>query len=477
MTGRGDPLVAALAEVVGPRHVLTDPDVLGSYTTDWTGRWRGTARLAVRPGLTREVVDVVRACAAADAPLVPQGGNTGLVGGSVPMAGEVVLSLSRLTSLEPVDSAAGAVTAGAGVTLAGLQRHVGEVGLEVPIDFAARESATLGGVVATNAGGERVARHGVTRAQLRGVEAVLADGSVLTRLAGLVKDNVGYDLPGLLCGSEGTLAVLTRVRLRLVPRPAHRVVSLVAVPTVAVAVRVATALRADVPGLEAAELVPAEGMALVRRRTGLPAPVAQDAPAYVLVEHAGSTDPTDAVVEALAGLPGVLDAAVATDPAGRAGLWRYREVLTDAVGAEGVPVKLDVAVPVAALHELVDRMPAVVAGVVPGARLWSWGHLLEGNLHVNVIGAGERADGLTDAVLRLVAGLDGTISAEHGVGRAKIRWVELCRGPGDLAAMAAVKRALDPAGLLNPGVLLPPAPPPRPPDPPPEPPPGKVAAY
>lgn len=459
--GPPDALAAALAEVVGAPHVLTDPSVLASYATDWTGRWRGTARLVVRPASTAEVAEVVRRCAAADAPLVPQGGNTGLVGGSVPMAGEVILSLRRLDRIEPVDPTVGAVTAGAGVTLAGLQQHVGAAGLEVPIDFAARDSATLGGIVATNAGGERVVRHGVTRSQLRGVEAVLADGSVVTRLAGLVKDNVGYDLPGLLCGSEGTLGVLTRVRLRLVPRPAHRVVALIAVPGVAAAVRVGASLRDGVPGLEAAELLLAEGVALVRRRSGLPRPVSRNAPAYLLVEHAGSTDPTDAVAAALGALPDVLDAAVAADAdaAGRVALWRYREAHTEAVAAEGVPVKLDVAVPVLALVELVDRLPAVVAGAAPGSGLWSWGHLLEGNLHVNVVPAEDRtgsvAAAVTDAVLRLVTELGGTISAEHGIGRAKLDWVRLCRGPGDRAAMAVLKRALDPAGLLNPGVLLP----------------------
>ncbi len=218
-TAGGDALARRLIEAVGQDHVLTDPERTRSYETDWTGRWSGRARLVVRPRDTAQVAAVLRACGAAGVGVVPQGGNTGLVGGGVPRGGEVVLSLARLTELGPVDTAAGQVTAGAGVTLRALAEHAARAGLAYGVDFAARDSATVGGTVATNAGGIHVVRHGATRTQVLGLEAVLADGRVLRRMGGLPKDATGYDLPGLLTGSEGTLAVVTAARLRLVGVP------------------------------------------------------------------------------------------------------------------------------------------------------------------------------------------------------------------------------------------------------------------
>jgi len=219
ITSEGLPatLLVALRAVVGPGHVLVDPDLRASYEQDWTGRFGGSAGCVVRPADTAQVVAVVRACSAAGVPIVTQGGNTGLVGGAVPAGGEVVLSLRRLTTIGAVDVAAGQLTVGAGVTLADLQRHVRAAGADFGVDLAARDSATVGGLVATNAGGIRVLRYGSMRAQLMGAEAVLADGSVVSRLGGLAKDGTGYDLVSLLAGSEGTLAVLTTLRLRVVP--------------------------------------------------------------------------------------------------------------------------------------------------------------------------------------------------------------------------------------------------------------------
>jgi FAD/FMN-containing dehydrogenase len=448
-------LLDDLRAVVGADHVLVDADLRSSYETDWTGRFSGTATAVVRPADTAQVAAVVRACAAAGQPLVVQGGNTGLVGGSVPAGGEVLLSLTRLTSLGPVDAAAGQVTAGAGVTLASLQSHARAADLDFGVDLAARDSATVGGLVATNAGGIRVLRYGSMRAQVVGAEAVLADGSVVSRLGGLEKDNTGYDLVSLLCGSEGTLGVVTQVRLRLVPRLRARAVALLALPGTGTAVTVLPALRERLPDLAAAELFLADGLALVRSYGGLPAPFPVEHPAYLVVECAGRADPTDALVEAVSEVEGLLDATVATDSAGQRALWAYREQHTEAISAAGVPVKLDVSVPVGRLPELVERLPAVIAGPAPGARPILFGHVNEGNLHVNVLDAGERGEQVTDAVLRLVAELGGSISSEHGVGRAKVPWLGLSRSEPEIAAMRAIKGALDPHGLLNPGVLLP----------------------
>jgi FAD/FMN-containing dehydrogenase len=443
-----------LAAIVGTEHMLTDASITASYETDWTGRFRGRARCVVRPAGTQEVADVVGACAAERVPICVQGGNTGLVGGSVPVDGAVLVSLARLTEIDAVDVVSAQVTVGAGVTLAALQQRVRALGLDYGVDFAARESCTVGGMAATNAGGERVLRYGTTRAQVLGVEAVLADGTVVSRLAGLPKDNTGYDVISLLVGSEGTLGLITKLRLRLVPLYAGRAVALVAVEDTAAAVALVRSLRTALSSLEAAELFFADGLALVREKTGMPAPFGAEHAAYVLVECAQREDPTDDVLAALGEAEQVLDATVATDARGRHALWAYRESHTESINAAGVPVKLDVAVPLPALADCVAALPKTISAACPTARPILFGHVNEGNLHVNVLDALDRAEQVEDAVLRLVSSYGGSISAEHGVGRAKRPWLDLSRSPAEIAMMRSIKTALDPHGLLNPGVLL-----------------------
>jgi FAD/FMN-containing dehydrogenase len=447
-------LVASLRDIVGETHVLVDPDLRAPYETDWTRRFTGTARCVVRPASTDEVAAVVRVCAAAGAPIVVQGGNTGLVNGGVPASGsEVLLSLARLRDLEPVDVLEAQVTAGAGVTLEALQAHARAAGLDFGVDLAARSAATVGGLVATNAGGVRVLRYGSMRHQVTGLEAVLADGTVISRLTGLAKDNTGYDLTQLLAGSEGTLGIITRVRLRLVPPLPARAVALIGLSSTGDALSVLARAR-RLPGLAAAEVCYASGVSLVRTYAGLGAPFSEDFPVYLLVELAGGSDPTDELLEFLGGCEEIGDATVASDAAGRTKLWAYREAHTEAISAAGVPVKLDVSVPLAALADLVAELPTTVEKVAPGARTILFGHLNEGNLHVNILDAGASGVELTDAVLNLVAGYRGSISSEHGVGRAKARWLALSRTPAEITAMRRIKAALDPNGLLNPGVLL-----------------------
>jgi FAD/FMN-containing dehydrogenase len=448
-------LVQRLAEVVGAEHALTDPALTASYESDWTGRFTGHALAVVRPADTSQVAAVVRACGEAGAAICLQGGNTGLVGASVPADGAVLLSTARLRDIGPVDEVSAQVTVGAGVTLAALQQQVRSHGLDVGVDFAARDSCTIGGMVATNAGGERVLRYGTMRAQVLGIEAVLADGTVVSRLAGLPKDNTGYDVVSLLAGSEGTLGVITKLRLRLVPLLTARAVALVAVADTAASVDLVRAVRDRLPTLEAAELFYADGLALVREQTGMGAPFAADHPAYVLVECAAHADPTDDLLAALEEAPGVIDATVATDPRGRHALWAYRESHTESINAAGVPVKLDVAVPLTALAEAVAALPDAIASAAPNARTILFGHVNEGNLHVNVLDAVDEAEAVSDAVLKVVASYGGSISAEHGVGRAKRAWLHLSRSAEEIAMMRSIKDALDPRGLLNPGVLLP----------------------
>src|ERR687891_970398 len=295
---RTDRLLDRLTDAVGAAHVLTDDSVTKVYGTDGPGRWEGLKAAVVRPGSTEEVVAAVRACAEARVAIVPQGGNTGLVGGSIPHDGEVVLSLRRLDTIESVDPVERTIGAGAGVTLAAAQDAAASVGLMLGIDLAARDSATLGGIVATNAGGLRFVRHGPTRWQLVGVEAVLADGSVLRRWSGLLKDNVGYDLVGLLTGSEGTLGVVTRVLMRLVSAPAHVHVALVGVASLDAAGAVLGGVRRARLTVEAAEYFHSSGLDLVRSRLGLRAPFPQEDPTYLLLEMSGGS--AEEVAEALA---------------------------------------------------------------------------------------------------------------------------------------------------------------------------------
>jgi FAD/FMN-containing dehydrogenase len=447
-------LLVALRQIVGDQNVIDDRSVLASYESDWTGRFRGTARCVVRPGTTTEVADIVRICATRGIALCVQGGNTGLVGGSVPVDGAVLMSMLRLSAVDPVDVVAAQVTAGAGCTLATLQQLARAVGFDLGVDFAARESCTLGGMVATNAGGERVLRYGTMRAQLVGVEAVLADGSIVRRLTGLPKDNTGYDLMSLFAGSEGTLGVITRVRVRLVPLLSGRAVALAAVAGTAEVVELVRLMRA-LPSLEAAELFYADGLSLVRDHSGLPAPFSKRHPAYLLLECAGPDDPTDELLAALERAGDlVLDATVAGDARGRNALWAYRESHTEAISAAGVPVKLDVAVPLVSLASAAAALPDVVAAVSPNSRTILFGHVNEGNLHVNVLNALGQDEAVTRTVLQLVASYGGSISAEHGVGRAKREWLSLSRSAEELAMMRAIKTALDPEGILNPGVLL-----------------------
>jgi FAD/FMN-containing dehydrogenase len=369
--------------------------------------------------------------------VVAQGGNTGLVGGSVPVQPQsVILSTRRLTAHGQVDVVGRQVVVGAGMTVADLHALAAQHDLTYGVDLASRDSATVGGTVATNAGGVRVVRFGDTRAQVRGVEAVFADGSVMNHTDALGKDSAGFDISRLLVGSEGTLALITAVQLQLRDAlPRDRVTSLVGVPTLAdAAATVATAGGRD--ELLAAEYMDTTGMELVCDLAPLPHPLRDRWPYYVLIETVGEPR-----------LPDGADAAVDRR------LWTYRERQPEAAAALGLVHSLDIALPLEQLDEFVDHLPRLVHP----HRVFTFGHLAEGNVHVQVIGPPAHDDTVEQAVLPAVADLGGSISSEHGVGRTKPGYLPLCRDAAELGAMRTVKKALDPAGLLNPGVLLPPA--------------------
>lgn len=445
--------VLALSDIVGKAHVFTDPDITARYVIDWTGRWHGGTTAVVRPGRTEEVVGVMRLCREFGIGVVAQGGNTGLVGGSIPMHGEIVLSSERLDSIEAVDPIARTLAAGAGTTVAEAHSAAQRVGLTFGVDLASRDSATLGGIVATNAGGVRVIKYGDTRAQLLGIEAVMSDGSVLTRWKNFTKDNVGYHLPGLLAGSEGTLAVITKVLMKLHVAPTRTEVMLAGVETVESALALTDAFRRAGLTIEAAELMTDDGMALVLQHRELRHPLGDSAPYYLLVEASGSADVATVLLETLERAGDlVVDATLGHGQR----LWEFRESHTESVNAASAtpPVKLDVATPVAELESFMDVLRREIDSVFPSVRLIVFGHLADGNVHVNLLDVDPAvAQRITEFVFELVVAHDGSISAEHGVGRSKAPWIHLGRSAVDIDLMKAIRHGVDPALILNPHIL------------------------
>lgn len=444
-------LLDELRSIVGAGHVLVDDTLTAPFTIDWTRRFTGPCLAVVRPAGTDEVARVLRACAAVGQHVVIQGGNTGLVGGAVPAPSgppPVLLSTARLSAISEVDALAGQVTAGAGATLAAVQAAAHTAGWHYGVDLGARDSATIGGTVATNAGGIHVVAYGMTRAQVVGIEAVLADGTVITHLGGLLKDNTGLDLAALLCGSEGTLAVITAVRLRL-HRPHGRTsVALIGCASSAAALDVMARAGAAAP-LVAAEMIDATGLELAASALGLTSPLAAHWPVVALIEVADGGDASALPIDDDA------DAVVALDAGDQARLWALRERQAEAYATLGVVHKLDVSIPLDHLPEVLDAIDARLAADPTVTHHGCFGHLADGNIHVEFVGPDDDDLRIDHAVLAMVAASGGSVAAEHGIGRLKTGALHLSRSPQEIAVMRAVKAALDPQGLLNPGVLLP----------------------
>ena len=451
--------------------VTTDPDLLAGHCIDWTGRWSGMALAAVHPRTTEQVTAALVAARSAGVPVQVQGGNTGLVGGSVPDRPSLLLVTTGLDRMDPVDLLERTVVVGAGVTAARLAAHAREAGLHFGVDLAARDSATIGGMVATNAGGMGVCAFGMMREQVRGLKAVLADGRVVTTMGRPRKDNCGYDLTALIAGSEGTLGVITEVEIALHPQPRESSVALLAVPDLAEAVALSRRVQSGQEMLLGAEVVDAAGVSRAARALGQPDPLPEGAPWLLLLEVAD--DGTGGGFESVADQV----VAVATDPAGRQRLWALRERQTELYATLPGLQKLDVSVRLADLDAVVPAIRAAATRADPdpgGATVdahssqqpaasvedhpWVgiFGHALDGNLHVQLVAA----DGATaDRILRAVAELGGSISAEHGIGRLKVDQLNLARSAEQIDWMRRIKTTVDPDGLLNPGVLVDPAPP------------------
>jgi len=470
---RLETLLDSLRGELGPAGVLTDPADLASYVEDWTGTHRGTSPAVLRPGTTAEVAAAVRLCHEAGVALVPQGGNTGLARGGVPdeSGDQLVLSLSRLRDVRDVDPVADTLTVEAGVVLADVQRVAADAGRLFPLSLGSEGSCTVGGNVATNAGGTAVLRYGMMRELVLGLEVVLPDGRVWDGLRGVRKDNTGYDLKQLFVGSEGTLGIVTAAVLRLFPPTPRRATAWLALPSVDAAVSVLGLLRRHAGAhLSTWELVSRQALDLVLEHLpGARDPFAEPHPWYGLVELGGAEVDQflnealeTALSEAVEGSL-VSDAVVAGSPAQRSSLWLLREGVSEAQKHAGPGLKHDVTLPIGELAAFVDEVAPRLDVLVPGVRLVTYGHVGDGNLHYNLSaplgGAADdsfirRSEELTRIVYDAVAARAGSISAEHGLGTLKRDAAASYKDDVEVDLMRAVKRALDPEGLMNPGKVL-----------------------
>ena len=445
-------LVVHLSDIVGAVHVSTDADVLATRSVDWTGRYRGEARALVRPGDSEQVGEVLRACRDAGAAVTVQGGRTSLVAGTVPEHRDVLLSTERLTGMGELDAVERRIRVQAGVTLARVQEVAAGAGLLFGVDLTARDTATIGGMASTNAGGLRTVRYGSMGAQVLGLEVVLPNGSVVQRYSRVRSDNTGYDLDALFVGAEGTLGVITGIDLRLHAQPAHRVAAVCGFTDLDTCVSAGRRLCA-LESIAALELIDGRAADVAAEHFGVAAPASGTW--LLLVEVAGAQDLTERLAGALEDA-GVRDTvAVGADASTRQRLWQLRESMAEVVGVYGAPVKFDVSLPLSEIARFEADATALIARHAPEALPLLFGHVGEGNLHLNVL----RCDAECEArmypeMMELIAGHGGNVSSEHGVGTLKRAYLTMSRRPADIAVMRTIKEALDPTGYLNPAVLF-----------------------
>jgi FAD/FMN-containing dehydrogenase len=461
---------ARLAAIVGERNVVVDPAEMSGYLVEPRDLFEGRALCAVRPSSMAEVAAIVAFCAETGTKIVPQGGNTGLVGGQTPSerGDEIVLSLRRMDKLREIDVASNTLTVEAGMTLARVRTEAENVGRCFPLSLPAATACTIGGNLATNAGGTAAIAYGTARDLVLGLEVVLADGRVLSDLSKLKKNNTGYDLKNLFIGSEGTLGIITAAVLKLYPRPRTVETAFVGLDDPRRALRLLELAREMVDyELKTFELIPRIAVDFVLAHgNAVSEPLPARFPCYVLLELAGQSE---SLSERLLGLlqsaedGGIIrDAAVAASPDERNAFWRIRAQISDVQAHEGGSIKHDVSVPVADVPAFIEEVERAVTRHVPGARLLAFGHLGDGNIHCNVsqpVGADKAAflarwDEVNEIVHAIVAAHHGSISAEHGIGRLKRTLLPRVKDPVALELMRSLKRVLDPQGILNPGKVL-----------------------
>jgi FAD/FMN-containing dehydrogenase len=461
-------VVSSLKSVLGPQGWSTDPDRLAPKLVEWRDRWSGNTPLMVLPKSAPEVSAVVGICYEAGVAITPQGGNTGLVGGQIPM-GEILLSTERMRAIRLTDTFDDVLIVEAGVTLAAVHEAAAGVRRRFPLGLASEGSATVGGFVSTNAGGTQVLRYGSTRNLVLGLEAVLPNGEIWNGLKRLRKDNTGYDLKQLLIGGEGTLGVVTAAALKLFPVYVSRAVAICAVASPRAAVELLSLAKEQAGGaIEAFELMNREVLDLaIRHIPGVRDPLEAPSPWYVLAEFS-SAEPgsAEAAMERCLGdgleRDLISDAVIAQTEAQAAAFWHIRESLSAAQKPEGAGWKHDVAVPISRVAEMIDAGSRAVLSLVPAARIAAFGHVGDGNIHFNIVrpaGGDEAAfDALRDAGARVVhdvvMDLEGSISAEHGLGSMKTEEARHYKSPVEVAAMAAIRHALDPKRIMNPRVLF-----------------------
>jgi FAD/FMN-containing dehydrogenase len=465
-------LLAELAALLGPKGFTTDAEVMQPWLTDWRGKYHGRAAAMLSPATTEEVAAIVTKAQQAGVALVPQGGNSGMVGGATPDASgtQLLLSLRRMNRIRAIDIGARSAVVEAGVILQALHETVEAQGLRFPLTLGGKGSATIGGLVSTNAGGTQVLRHGTMRALVEGIEAVLPDGSIFDGLAALKKDNRGYDLRHLLCGAEGTLGIVTAARLRLVSAIGARITAWVGVASPDAALdllrRMDSALGSELEGFE---LIPQSCVdAVLTHIPGTRAPLPGHLGWHVLVELAAEDAARSDAMVALAaaahadGL--VTDMALAKSESESDAWWRIRDSISEAERASGPAIQHDVSVPVAAMPEFIAANPGRLAAAFPGARAVSFGHLGDGNIHHHVqppLGAdgatwiAAHGDAVSDLVYRHVIELGGSLSAEHGIGQLKRDMLARLSEPARIAVLRGVKAGIDERGIMNPGKLVP----------------------
>lgn len=464
-------ILIGLARIVGDAHVVTDPDVIAGHLVEPRGLYRGRALALVRPASTEETARIVAFCNDFCVPVVPQGGNTGLVGGQTPDASgkEIILSLRRMNRVREIDTGANAMIAEAGVTLASAQDAAQEADRLFPLSLASEGSCTIGGNLSTNAGGVAVIAYGNARDLVIGLEIVLADGRVINGLSKLRKDNTGYDLKNLFIGAEGTLGVITAAALKLFPNPRSRATAFVGLVDPAQALHLLNIARQFAgTGVTSFELIPRIGLDFVLAHAKVSRdPLGSSHAWYVLVEissqmAAGADETLSSVLEAALEQGVIEDASIAASHEQRQAFWFLRDSLSEVQGHEGGSIKHDVSVPVGATPNFLARARDAVEAFMPGARVLAFGHLGDGNIHFNVsqpIGADKATflaqwEAMNEVVHRVVEQFHGSISAEHGIGQLKRELLKRTKDPVALEIMRALKSMLDPRGILNPGKVL-----------------------
>ncbi len=462
-------LLPRFAAIVGDKYALTDPLALEPYLVEGRGLYRGRSAMLLRPGCVAEVAAILKLAHETKTPLVPQGGNTGLVGGQIPLDGELILSLTRLDKIREVDTQSNTITCEAGVVLQKAQEAATGADRLFPLSLGAEGSCTIGGNLSTNAGGTGALAYGIARELMLGVEVVLADGRVLNLLRKLKKDNTGYDLRHIFIGAEGTLGVITAAVLKLFPRPRAVETAFIGVPSPAAAVKLLNMAQARINGTVTSFELIMRGVLefAIKHAQGVRDPLGNKHPWYVLMEvSAQHGDGLRASLEHLladAAAQGLVsDAIIAASLEQTKALWHMRHSLTEMQKPEGGSIKHDVSVPVAAVPDFLAEASAAVQKLIPGSRPVPFGHLGDGNMHFNIsqpIGA-DRAQFLArwNEVNALVDGIvlkhQGSISAEHGIGRLKREELAKIKDPVALELMRGLKRMLDPNGILNPGKVL-----------------------